>query len=234
MRLSTLLSGAALGLTMVLASAATSNAAVVGVSSAAALHADDSIDWGQLGPVATWVNPGTSATSAGGLVATLNTAGTGFQRIDQGSGWNGNFSNGEHLLWTSGQGPDITINFDHPVYGAGAQIQANFFGAFVAEIFGSNGSLLGSFTENGSSNANGDGSAIFIGLKSALKEITQIQFVLPSAYYAPNDFSIGSLQISSCVPEPSTWGMMLVGFLGVGFAVRRRARRAAAAAAAAA
>ncbi len=230
MKLSSLVTGAALGLTMFLGSVATSNAAVIGVTSASAFSADDFIRWCQLGASGTWVNPGTTATSDGGIGATLDTAGTGFQRIDQGTtSWFGNFAPGTPLLWTSGQGPDITIPLDQPVYAVGAQIQANFFGTFIAKIIGSDGGILGSFTETGNSTGANDGSAIFIGLKSTLKDISKIEFVLPGASYMPNDFAIGPISLQSCIPEPSTWGMMIIGFAGIGLAARRRVRRAAAA-----
>ena len=38
----------------------------------------------------------------------------------------------------------------------------------------------------------------------------------------PSDYSLGAFEISS-VPEPSTWAMMLLGLLGLGFAGIRRA-----------
>jgi hypothetical protein len=39
-------------------------------------------------------------------------------------------------------------------------------------------------------------------------------------------FAIFTLHVSSGVPEPSTWEMMLLGFAGIGFALRRRATEA--------
>jgi hypothetical protein len=37
--------------------------------------------------------------------------------------------------------------------------------------------------------------------------------------------SIETLSISSAVPEPSTWAMMILGFAGVGFMAYRRSRK---------
>jgi hypothetical protein len=34
----------------------------------------------------------------------------------------------------------------------------------------------------------------------------------------------GGIDISTAVPEPATWGMMLLGFVGLGFAFRNRRR----------
>ena len=230
MRLSAVLPGAVLGLCLVLGSAATSNAAVVGVTSFADLGADDSLDWGQLGPATTWINkPATVTSGWGGLTASVDTAGTGFQRIDQGSpAFNGNFAAGTALLWTSGQGPDITIDLSQPVYGAGAQIQSNWYGAFTAQIqeLDGIGNVIASFTENGLSNAQADGSAIFIGLKSSLQDITRLRFILTSASKAPNDFAIGPVALAKCaaVPEPATWVTLLTGFAGLGAMLRAKRR----------
>jgi len=35
----------------------------------------------------------------------------------------------------------------------------------------------------------------------------------------------GPVDVSAAVPEPSTWGMMLLGFLGLGFAFRQSRRK---------
>jgi hypothetical protein len=37
-----------------------------------------------------------------------------------------------------------------------------------------------------------------------------------------NAFEIDNIAVNSGVPEPATWGMMLLGFLGIGAAMRRR------------
>jgi hypothetical protein len=34
----------------------------------------------------------------------------------------------------------------------------------------------------------------------------------------------GAVQLAAAVPEPATWGMMLLGFIGLGFAFRSRRR----------
>jgi hypothetical protein len=100
--------------------------------------------------------------------------------------------------------------------GAGVQIQDARFGPFTA-IITVNGTST--FSETGDSTGAADGSAIFIGWKGPL---TTIQFETT----APGqgiDFAIGPVSIAS-VPEPSTWAMMLLGFVGLGYAGYRRAR----------
>lgn len=189
------------------------------VTSPAALGSNDSIDWGQTSAGATPF----SVVSAGGVAASTISTGGSLARNVQNGGWSGNFTPGDNLLWTAGLGPDITINFATPVYGAGAQIQADYFGGFVARITAWDGVNSWSFTQAGNSTASGDGSAIFIGVLSTTQTLTSIRFSLDSAAFAPNDFAINALQLNtSAVPEPATWAMLVTGFGMVGVSVRRR------------
>jgi hypothetical protein len=153
----------------------------------------DSIDWSQLGPDYNFVNTPTNvSTSLGHIVTVSNTAGAQLVQVNQapGGSFNGNFAPGTALLWTTPftGASDITLNFATPVLGAGAQIQADFSGAFTAQIT-VNGNQT--FTEN--SNANG--SPIFIGWLGG--PINTIEFTLTSAYLGTtNDFAIGKVEIS--------------------------------------
>jgi hypothetical protein len=214
------------------ATAGAASASVFQVSSAAGMGANDSIDWGQLGVPFTSFSSPLNVTSGGGLNTVVSSAGNYFLRMDEGVTWAGNFANGEHLLWDGGtsfgaDGPDITLTFATPVKGAGAKIQADFYGPFTAEIIGSNGGVLGTFTRNGYSNGGNDNSAIFLGMLSSGRDIKQIRFDLTSAVYDTGDFAIGTVALNT-VPEPATWGLMLVGFGGLGAALRLRRRQAAA------
>jgi hypothetical protein len=178
---------------------------------------NDSVSWGQLGPAFTVVASGTTATSTNGLIVTLTDSVGSMERRDQGLGWNGSFGPGEQLLWNQGDGT-ITITFGSPVSAAGAQIQNDFFGDFIARITLNDGS---SFTIGGTSAPTGADTNPFLGAISDSANIVSIAFSMPTN--GPS-FAISSLLLidgPSGVPEPATWAMMLLGFGAMGLAIRR-------------
>ncbi len=189
------------------------------------LGANDSVDWGTLGTPFTTVSNPFSITSTGGLNLTVDMPSGSFQRLDQNNGWAGNFAPGDHLLWTQGNSGPVTINFATPVKGAGAQIQANFFGSFNAILaFDSNGINLGSFNLPGNSNSAGDNSAPFIGVLSDSANISSIIFDISRNDGLPTDFAINQLDIvTKPVPEPtSTLGLLALGAMGATSALKRK------------
>jgi hypothetical protein len=210
------------GAAFVLAAASAASASVTGVTTVGALSPNATIDWSQLGGQFTSVPSSVNVLDSLGNTVNV-TSGGGMLRLDEGSGWAGNFSSGEPLLWTDQNGPDITLHFTNAVFGVGAQIQADFYGAFTAEVFTSDGS----FSENGVSNGNNDGSAIFIGMTSTAP-ITAFTFHLTNAVLAPNDFAIGHVSLNttggSATPEPAAWALMIAGFGLAGASLRRRHR----------
>jgi hypothetical protein len=200
------------------------------ISNPADLMANDSIDWSQLGPDNTLLASSVSVKSAGGLAATVTTGDpTGLLRADEGGVvWLGNFTIGDHLL-TNNQSNyfPLTLAFGSPIFGAGTNIQLDAGGPFTAtiEAFAGNKSL-GMFTEDGVSNQNEDGSAIFIGVKDTTAEITSIVLGIANPPAVSSDFAINSLEINKSagsVPEPSSFLTSLSGLLmGLGWYLWRR------------
>lgn len=177
----------------------------------------DSVNWALLGPQGTPIVNGATVTSADGNVITITSAGA--QRLDQSSGWGGNFAPGDPLVRATST--FLTLTFANAVSSVGAQIQRNFFGSFTGQI-AVNGGALGTFTRVGNSNGANNNSAIFLGVRSDAADITSITYSL----VGDSDFAINGLSLSSevngAVPEPGTWLLMILGFGMIGFAMRAR------------
>ena len=194
------------------------------ITSRGGLSGSDSLFISSIGP------DGTTEPSAGFVVDTTNgnpvtisDSGTsGFTVLQEGNDWLGNFANNDFVLWTTGDAVPTTLAFGTSVAGVGMQIQPNCFspdcqggtGDFTASIsaFDSSSSLLGSFTEDGVSNANNDNSAIFIGVLSSSANVASITINITSPTgqdYAFNELTFGAA--SSGVPEPSSLAMVLCG-----------------------
>lgn len=215
-------------------------AGTVGISS---LAGNDSIDWSQLpiGPPGSpiFLSSPQSVVSTGGLSASVSSAGGQFVTLQQSVSWGGSFSPGMSILYTgygfgSSLGPDITLTFAQPVFAVGAQIETNDFTSYTAQVLSNDGTV---YTENGVNNGNGDGSAIFIGLQSTTADISSIQFTLTAVGSGSvNDFAIGTVTLQTTplpTPLPSTWTMLIAGFVCLGFFAYRGSKKSAAALAAA-
>jgi trimeric autotransporter adhesin len=159
---------------------------MTGVSSQASQGSNDSVQWSQLGADGTVLASSASATSAGGVAVNVgltgpNSLASAVCAASPTCSWAGTgFAAGDRVIWTSdasagGNGP-VTLRFGTSVSGAGALIQADEPGQFVAEIQAFNGvTLLGSFTVT--SNTNGD--AVYVGiLDQTGANITSVTFSL--------------------------------------------------------
>ena len=191
---------------------------------------NDSVNWCQYGCSGSqFATPQTFVSNLGntgsvGLVGTLQ----GFYNLQQGTSWNGDFNPGMGLIYNGsafGNTPaSIATTFDAGVFGAGAYIQANYWGAFTAsiELFDSSYQSLGIYTTGGIA-SNTPGTALFIGAfdMSGMADVYAAQF---TAYgIGPNepDFSIGDARLST-VPEPSSLLLLGTSALGLVGYVRRR------------
>jgi hypothetical protein len=175
---------------------------------------NDSANWGQLGVSGTTIPASFTATSTGGVGITGTLAGDGAVAV-QSYSWGGNFASGDNLIWTEGNGP-LTLAFSQGVSGAGAQIQANFFGDFTAQICDNLGDC---FSESGDSTSAGDNSAIFIGLLDTTPGITSITFSVISCSFSCNDFAINQLSLTDGVtigtPEPGVLLLLSISLIGL-------------------
>jgi hypothetical protein len=189
----------------------------------------DTFDWSTLGTPYTDVSTPVSVTSNGGLSATVLNDGDTLLRYNQSTvePWFGNFAPGAPVLWNQGDQNNITIDFSSPVTGAGAQIMADYYGSFTAQIdiYGAANSLLATFTETGDSNDDNDDSAIYLGAHSTngAADIYAISFSTPLTSSDGNDFAIGNLLIG--VPEPAPTYAAWAGVLACCLAVLHRSFR---------
>jgi hypothetical protein len=199
------------------------------VGSRAALGGNDFIDWSQLGPQNTVVGSPSALVSNGGLNASISTSNsTNMQRLDQSSGWNGNFAPGDPLIWNqAGQG-DLIISFATGVFGVGAQVQADFFGAFTGTIsaYDQFNNLLGTFNFNGVSDPNSDNSAVFAGVQDTTADIFKVVFHT-SDIFGGNDCAINQLDLVTGrgVPDTGTT-LSLLSLAIIGICLMRRFAKA--------
>ncbi len=211
-----------------------SGAQVLEVISRTGLGGTDLVNWGQFGPTSTNVAQSSTFTSNNGLTGQISTSDSSQMQIrQQENGWIGNFTQGEYVLWSeiANPGEYLNVGFNTPVSAAGANIQSDLYGTFDATIsaYNSSNNLLGTFTEPGNSNANNDGSAIFLGISNSTADISRITYGISNG--AGNDFAINQLGIrqnpSTAVPEPGDLAFLLAGFLpGLAFLMKRRYAKA--------
>jgi hypothetical protein len=197
------------------------------VSTRAGLSNDGQVDWGTRGAQYTAVdNTSTVGTGIAGVTAVVSKTSAGaFERRNQGSGWGGNFTTGDALLWTNGTSGPLVLTFNQAIAGFGLQLQSDSYGAFVGSVtaYDLGGLLLGSFQVDGNSTGASDGSAVFLGVSSVAGDIGRVQFdVVGGGDFAVNRGTVGASTAAAVVPEPSTYAMLGAGLLSLGAAARRR------------
>jgi hypothetical protein len=193
------------------------------VSSPAAMGANDTVKWSQLGGDGTLLGTTFTATSADGNV-THGTL-TGPNSIiavvcpaKPSCSWSPAsppaFNAGDSLIWTSngnggGNGP-LTLTFS-AVFGAGAYLQADAPGQFTAHLQVFYGAT--SIGENVTSDTKGD--PVFLGALDKSKDITEEVFSLTSCSPGCNtaDFAIDTLFFNNTgkvVPEPRSFAYVVI------------------------
>jgi hypothetical protein len=187
----------------------------------------DIINWGQLGPPSPTVFPtpqNFTSTSGVGGTATLANNGNG-AIYKQGGNFLGNFADGDLVFYTMRSGP-LTLNFDTPLSTVGAQIDANTYGVFTAEIQAFDNNVpLGTFTEDGTVTTSNDNSAIFLGVADTTEDITSIVYSLTAAPGDLTDFAINQVSIVPVAATPLPGTLFASGLGLMGWLARRRKRK---------
>lgn len=193
---------------------------------------------------------GPTATPVDGLTVTVSAA-AGLQFLTQAQGsWVGNFTPGDEVMAANSP---IEILFNEDIFAFGANIQTPNFDFFTGSLtaYDMFGNVVGSYTRDGKSTWNKDGSAIFLGIMSdvgfrrleyssngtgiALNQAifgfatVEEDFIpeddtFPGDETTPEDlFTDNDLPVTTN-PEPATVGLLAAGMLAMGVAYRRKRR----------
>jgi hypothetical protein len=123
---------------------------------------------------------------------------------------------------TLGNGGPFSISFDQPVFGAGTQIAVDVSNLEVETFinaFDNANNLLGSFSVLSTSSLALDNSAVFLGIRSDIPNISRLVFSSSAPQYG---LAINQLSIIA-IPEP-TYTLAVLAF-GVSSAVLKRRQR---------
>jgi hypothetical protein len=153
--------------------------------------------------------------------------GQSFYNLQEGTTWSGQFAPGMGLIYNGrllgNTDADVAVTFNQGLYGAGAYIQADYYGPFTAtiDLFDSSNALLGSITETGNSGY-GPGTALFIGAYTSAPDVYGAEFNVVDQY-GLDDVALGTMGLQTTVVTPEPVSLVLFStFLGMAGLVRRR------------
>jgi hypothetical protein len=208
------------------------NAAIVQAFTRAAISPNTLLDWGQLGPEFTSVpNPSPVSAPAAGPMTVSGTGGGSMERLDEGSGWNGIFSPGERLLFSSGANQPMILDFSNPVNGVAFGIQENFFGNYTGTLnvyAADDTTLLGTFNVAGNNTGGSTGLAPIIGAFDDTGAFTIGRIDWSTTQVGDGTAGVSVNQVSlNATPEPGTLALSGLGMLGlIGYLRRRKQQKA--------
>jgi len=199
-----------LGLALV---ASQSFGAVTLIANRADFVATDVLRWEDKGPAYT-VTGDDFVLATHGTPFNVRVQGQGLIRYDMDNPWATGFASGEPLLYTQS---NLTLTGAKTCNDIGLDIDANFFGAFTAnmEAFNGLGQSLGSVSVNGLSGP--DGYTPFIGVHSEAGDIHSVVLNITRTDGNPADFAVDYVSYRCCspVPEPATMSALGLGALAL-------------------
>lgn len=187
------------------------------VSTRTGLGANDLVTWGLASEDgATYSSPRTRV-STGGVTAIATLTGGAFT-IFENNGINqsmsSNFATGDIILDTAMNDGPVTITFDSAVSAVGFQMQHLTLGGFNGTLsaYDSSNNLMGTVNASGTTGFDNDGSAVFLGARSSLRDIMSIQISVDqqggTTAFSINQMSLDTLDPSTGIPEPSTFALV--------------------------
>lgn len=200
---------------------ASSSALIIGLSGVA--HAD-SINFGQFGPNGSTFPNVLTGTTTDGVGITVTGPGLGFEVLEEGAGWDGNFPANTPVLFDNYAPGAVTIDFATPISNiTDLALELNLFGSFTATLQAYDGTtLLGSqsFTSTSGYDPGTQMSFNFSG-----SGITSIVLSSTNDAEGLGLGGAGGTGGYAGTPEPSTWFLMIGGLAGIGLMLRRAKRQ---------